>query len=82
MSTVKQPETKTIAGMECYGREKAAAYIGMCLSSLDKLVRLTRLGKARVPVKFIQYTKSAPIWFPKEWLDSYVLDVMNKGRAY
>ena len=77
----KQPDTKKIAGLESYNREKAAEYAGMSLPSFDRIVALSRIGKAKVPVKFIQYCKGAPIWFPRKLLDSFVLEVMNKGCA-
>jgi hypothetical protein len=79
---VKQPESCSIGGMECLGRRLAADYIHMSLSTLDKVLRLTRIKKAKVPIKYIQYTKTAPIWFPVEWLDSFVLDVMKNGGAF
>lgn len=74
-------ETKTIGGIECYGRKKAAEYIGVSLSTIDRMVRLSKAGRAKVKLRFIQIAKSAPIWFPKESLDSFVLEVMDKGRA-
>ena len=74
-------ERKTIAGMECINRKDAAEHVGMCQSTFDKILKLSKQGKAKVPLKFIQYTKCAPIWFPIEWLDSFVLDVMREGRA-
>lgn len=77
-----QPEKTTIGGMECLGRRLAAEYIHMSLSTLDKVLRLTRIKKAKVPIKYIQYTRTAPIWFPVEWLDSFVLDVMKNGGAF
>ena len=76
------PERTTIGGMDCMCRELAAKHIGVSLSSLDKLLRLTRMKKAKVPLKYIQYTRTAPVWFPVEWLDSFVLDVMDKGGAF
>lgn len=79
---IKQPEQAVIGGMECLGRKLAAEYIHMSLSTLDKVLRLTRIKKAKVPIKYIQYTRTAPIWFPKEWLDSFVLDVMRNGGAF
>lgn len=77
----KQPEEKMIGHMPCYSREKAADYIGVGLSTLDKITRLSRLGRAKVKIKFIQMKKNAPIWYPKEWLDSFILSVMEKGNA-
>lgn len=78
---VKQQEEKMIGGQLCYCREKAAEYIGMGISTLDRITRLSRMGKAKVRIRFIQFKKGAPVWYPKEWLDSFVLSVMEKGYA-
>ena len=75
----KVPKKKTIAGMECLGRELAAEYIGCSTSKLDRIVALTRLKKAKVRLRFYQLCKGATIWFPKEWLDSFVNEVIEKG---
>ncbi len=75
----KQPEEKMIGDMLCYSREKAADYIGMGISTLDRVVALTRMKKAKVRIRFYQLCKGAPIWFPKEWLDSFVNEVIEKG---
>lgn len=77
----KQPEEKMIGDMLCYSREKAADYIGMGISTLDRITKLSRKGRATVKIKFIQIVNGAPIWYPKEWLDSFVLSVMEKGYA-
>lgn len=77
----KQPEEKMIGDLLCYSRDKAAVYIGMGNSTLDRITRLSRTGKAKVRIKFIQIVKGAPIWYPKEWLDSFILSVMEKGHA-
>lgn len=73
------PNRRTIAGMECLGRKEAANYIGCSTSKLDRIVALTRMKKAKVRLRFYQLCKGAPIWFPKEWLDSFVNEVMEKG---
>ena len=75
-------ESVEIGGMLCLNKKKAAKRVHMSESLLDKVVRLTRAGKAKVPIKFIQYTKNAPIYFPVDELDSFVLQVMGKGRAF
>ena len=75
-------ETVEIGGLTCINRENAAKRINMSESLLDKVVRLTRAGKAKVPIKFIQYTKNAPIYFPVEGLDEFVQKVIKEGRAF
>lgn len=50
----KQPEEKMIGDMLCYSREKAADYIGMGISTLDRITKLSRKGRATVKIKFIQ----------------------------
>lgn len=77
----KQPETKFIGGMKCLNRDLAAKYVGLSTSTLDRIVAATRAGRAKVRVKFIQMTSGSPMWFPQEWLDSFALEVMEKGRA-
>lgn len=69
---MKQPDTKTILGMECLGRKKAAESLGMSESALDKLLASTRARKAKVPIRFIQYAPNAPVWFPKPWLQEFI----------
>lgn len=73
------PKKKTIAGMECLGRELTAEYIGCSTSKLDRIVALSRQKKAKVRLRFYQLCKGAPIWFPKKWLDSFVNEVIEKG---
>lgn len=73
------PSEKVIAGMECLNREKAAERLGCSKSRLDRIVALSRIGKAKVRLRFYQLAKGAPIWFPKEWLDSFVNEVIEKG---
>lgn len=77
----KQSDTREIGGMESFNRVKAAAYVGMSLATFDRILALSRIGKAKVALKFYQVKKGAPIWFPREFLDGFVLEVMNKGCA-
>lgn len=73
------PKKKTIGGMECLNRKDAADRLGCSTSKLDKIVALSRTGKSKVRLRFYQLCKGAPIWFPKEWLDSFVNEVIEKG---
>lgn len=73
------PKRKTIGGMECLNRNDAADRLGCSTSKLDKIVALSRTGKAKVRLRFYQLTKGAPIWFPEIWLDSFVNEVIEKG---
>lgn len=75
----RMPKKKTIAGMVCLCRELAAERIGCSTSKLDRIVALSRQKKAKVRLRFYQLCKGAPIWFPEEWLDSFVNEVMEKG---
>lgn len=77
----QKEDRKIIAGMECLNRDKAAEYAGMSLSKLDKTVRLSRAGKAKVRLKFFQLVKGAPIWFPIKYLDEFVNEVIERGCA-
>lgn len=77
----QKEERKIIAGMESLNRDKAAEYAGMSLSKLDKTVRLSRAGKAKVRLKFFQLVKGGPIWFPIKYLDEFVNEVIERGCA-
>ena len=75
----KKPKKRTIAGMECLGRDGATDRLGCSKSKLDRLVARSRTGKAKVRLKFYQLDKGAPIWFPVIWLDSFVNEIIEKG---
>lgn len=75
----KKPKTRTIAGMECLGRDGAADRLGCSKSKLDRLVARSRTGKEKVRLRFYQLDKGAPIWFPVIWLDSFVNEIIEKG---
>lgn len=77
----KSPDTKTIAGMKCYSRKIAAQELGMELSTFDELIAKSRARKARVPLKFLQLRKKAPIWVPEKWLLEFVEAVGDMGVA-
>ena len=74
---------KDIAGMHCVCREKAAKYMGMCLSSLDKHLAACRSknNKPKIMLKYIQYGKYAPVWFPVVWMDEFIKAVAANGGA-
>ena len=74
-------QEKVIAGMLSLCREKAAERVGMCQSTFDKVVRLSRAKKAKVPLKFIQLVKGGDIWFPVKYLDEFIEEVIEKGCA-
>ena len=80
MRKEKQTE-KNIAGMRSLCREKAAEHVGLCLSTFDRIVRLSKIKKAKVPVKFIQLVKGGDIWFPVKYLDEFVEQVIEMGCA-
>lgn len=77
----QKEESKVIAGMDSLCRTKAAEYVGMCESTFDKVVRLSKAKKAKVPLKFIQLVKGGDIWFPVKYLDEFVENVIEKGCA-
>lgn len=81
MRTKRKEDSKVIAGMKSLSREKAAEYVGMCRSTFDRLVILSKIKKAKVPVKFIQLVKGGDIWFPVKYLDEFVEQVIEKGCA-
>ena len=81
MRTKRKEDSKVIAGMKSLSREKAAEYVGLCESTFDKVVRLSRAKKSKVPVKFIQLVKGGDIWFPVKYLDEFVEQVIEKGCA-
>lgn len=80
MRKEKQKE-KVIAGMRSLGREMAAEYVGMSKSNFDRLVNLSKIGKANVQIKFIQLVKGGDIWFPVKFLDEFVEEVIERGHA-
>ena len=81
MRTKRKEDSKVIAGMKSLSREKAAEYVGLCESTFDRIVRLSRIKKAKVPVKFIQLVKGGDIWFPVKYRDALVEQVIEKGCA-
>lgn len=76
------PETKTIMGMECLGRKRAADELGLSVSTLDVMIRKSRNGRMAVPLRFFQVRRSAPVWFPRPWLEKWVKDVAENGGAF
>lgn len=74
-------EVKSIAGLECYSRKKAASYLGISVVTLDRMMRLSRAGRMKTPLKFIQSGPCAPVWFPKVDLDRFVTGIIDHGRA-
>lgn len=76
------PESATIMGMECLGRKKAAEELGLSVSTLDVMIRKSRAGRMKVPLRFFQLRRSAPMWFPRPWLEKWVEDVADNGGAY
>ena len=76
------PESATIMGMESLGRKKAAEELGLSVSTLDVMIRKSRAGRMKVPLRFFQLRRSAPVWFPRPWLEKWVEDVADNGGAY
>lgn len=74
---------KNIAGMHSLCRELAAKYLGMSLSKLDKHLAACRSKKhkPKIMLKYIQYEKHAPVWFPVPWLDEFIQAVAANGGA-
>lgn len=78
---IQQPETTTILDMECLSRTRAAKELSMALSTLDVILRKSRMGRAKVPLRYIQIRPHAYVWIPRPWLMKWIEDVAEYGCA-
>lgn len=71
---------KIIADKEYLDRAEAGAFIGMCLSTFDKLLAKSRRGKLKFPLEFYQPGgRGTPMWFCKEKLQAWLDKVIANG---
>lgn len=76
----KQPDTITIDGMLCECPRLAMKRLGMQKSAFNELVAASKNGMAKTPLRFIQYNKNAPRWFPVEWMHEFIQELGRSVR--
>lgn len=68
----RQPDTTMIDGMLCESPRLAMQRLSMGKSAFNELVTASREGLADIPLRFIQYNKNAPRWFPVDWIHEFI----------